>query len=79
MESLSAKVDRSRWKILRHVLGRPITGPAYSSPINAVNTVSRAAGKTVVKLFSFILHDFSVCKMCLNNLPDLNYPLHKKD
>ena len=74
-EPLSAKVDRSRWKMLGHVLRGPVDGPAYSSLVFAVNTLQYKGrrGRPQSNLFSLILQDLSVRKICLNNLHDLSY------
>ena len=74
-EPLSARVDRSRWRMLGHVLRGPIDGPAYSSLVFAVNTLQYQGrrGRPQSNLFSLILHDLSVREICLNNLHDLNY------
>ena len=53
-EPLSARVARSRWRMLGHVLPGPTDGPAYSSlrfAVNTLGTVTRAAWKTAVKPF----------------------------
>ena len=74
-EPLSAKVARSRWRMLGNVLRGPTDGPAYSSLVFAVNTLQFQGrrGRPQSNLFSLILQDLSVRKLSLNNLCDLNY------
>ena len=74
-EPLSAKVARSRWRMLGHVLRGPSDGPAYSSLVFAVNTLQLQGrrGRPQSNLFSLILQDLSVRKLSLNNLCDLNH------
>ena len=74
-EPLSAKVARSRWRMLGHVLRGPTDGPAYSSLVFAVNTLQFQGrrGRPQSNLFSLILQDLSVRKLSLNNLYDFNY------
>ena len=74
-EPLSARVARSRWRMLGHVLRGPTDGPAYSSLRFAVNTLQLQGrrGRPQSNLFSLILKDLSVHKISLNSLHDLDY------
>ena len=58
-EPLSAKVDRSRWRMLGHVLRGPVDGPAYSSLTFAVNSLQMKGrvGRPQTNLFSLIQRD----------------------
>ena len=74
-EPLSARVARSRWRMLGHVLRGPTDGPAYSSLRFAVNTLQLQGrrGRPQSNLFSLILKDLSVPRISLNSLQDLDY------
>ena len=74
-EPLSVKVDRSRWRMLGHVLRGPIDGPAFSSLIFATNTLHERGrvGRPQANLFSLIQRDLSNHELFLNNLFDLYY------
>ena len=74
-EPLSARVERSRWKMLGHVLRGPVEGPAYTSLVFAINSLDMKGrvGRPQSNLFSLIKHDLNVRNLFLNNLNDLNY------
>ena len=74
-EPLSARVARSRWRMLGHVLCGPTDGPAYSSLRFAVNTLQLQGrrGRPQSNLFSLILKDLSVYRISLNSLQDLDH------
>ena len=68
-EPLSVRVvsDRSRWRMLGHVLRGPIDGPAYSSLVFAAKTLQYQGrlGRPQSNLFSLILLDLNVhCPRC---------------
>jgi hypothetical protein len=72
---LSARVERSRWNMLGHVLRGPVEGPAYTSLLFAINSldIKGRVGRAQSNLFSLIKHDLNVRNLFLNNLNDLNY------
>ena len=72
-EPLSAKVARSRWRMLGHVLRGPIDGPAFSSLLFAINTLHLTGrrGRPQSNLFSLIVQDLGKRNMYLNNIYDL--------
>ncbi len=74
-ESLSARVERSRWRMLGHVLRGPVDGPAYTSLVFVVNTLKMRGrvGRPQSNLFSLIQRDLKDRNMFLNNLDELNY------
>ena len=74
-EPLSVRVDRSRWRMLGHVLRGPTDGPAVSSLVFAVNTFQYPGrvGRPQANLFSSIKRDLSNHDMFLNNINDLFY------
>ncbi len=74
-EPLSVRVDRSRWRMLGHVLRGPTDGPAFSSLVFAVNTLQYPGrvGRPQANLFSSIKRDLSNHDMFLNNINDLFY------
>ena len=62
-EPLSARVARSRWRMLGHVLRGPTDGPAYSSLRFAVNTLQLQGRRGRI----------SLNRISLNSLQDLDY------
>ena len=58
-EPLSVRVNRSRWRMLGHVLRGPVDGPAFSSLMFAINTLQYPGrrGRPQSNLFSLILSD----------------------
>ena len=74
-EPLSVRVDRSRWRMLGHVLRGPVDGPAYTSLVFAVNTMQYPGrvGRPQSNLFSLIKRDLQDRDMFLNNIHDLIY------
>ena len=58
-EPLSARVERSRWRMLGHVLRGPTKGPAYTSLVFAVNRLDMPGrvGRPQSNLFSLIKRD----------------------
>jgi len=74
-EPLSVRVERSRWKMLGHVLRGPWDGPALTSLVFAVNTLQLPGrrGRPQTNLFSLIKHDLSDRNLFLNNVNDLIY------
>ena len=74
-EPLSAKVDRSRWRMLGHVLRGPVDGPAYSSLTFVVNSLQMKGrvGRPQTNLFSLIKQDLLNRNMHnMNNIDDLS-------
>ncbi len=74
-EPLSARVERSRWRMLGHVLRGPVDGPAYTSLVFAVNSLRMPGrvGRPQSNLFSLIRRDLNDRNLFINNLNDLNY------
>ena len=75
-EPLSARVASSRWRMLGHVLRGPVEGPAYSSLVFAVNTLTAKTGRIgrpQSNLFTLIEYDLRNRNLYLNNLNDLIY------
>ena len=74
-EPLSVRVERSRWRMLGHVLRGPVDGPAYTSLSFAVNSLQMPGrvGRPQTNLFSLIKRDLSDRNLFLNNVNDLNY------
>jgi len=74
-EPLSVRVERSRWRMLGHVLRGPVDGPAYTSLSFAVNSLQMPGrvGRPQTNLFTLIKRDLSDRNLFLNNLNDLNY------
>ena len=78
-EPLSAKVARSRWRMLGHVLRGPINGPAFSPLVFAIKTLNLTGrrGRPQSNLFSLIVQDLDKRNMLhLNNIYDLYYLRH---
>ena len=74
-EPLSARVERSRWRMLGHVLRGPVDGPAYTSLVFVINTLQMKGrvGRPQSNLFSLVKRDLQNRSISLNNLDDLNY------
>ena len=74
-EPLSAKVERSRWKMLGHGLRGPVEGPAYTSLVFTIKSLSMKGriGRPQSNLFSLIKHDLNERNLFLNNINDLYY------
>jgi len=74
-EPLSVKVDRSRWRMLGHVLRGPTDGPAFSSLIFAINTLDLPGrrGRPQTNLFTLLKRDLNDRNLYLNNIYDLFY------
>ena len=72
-QPLSARVARSRWRMLGHVLRGPVDGPAYSSLKFAANTLDLPGrrGRPQSNLFSLIQRDLDKHNLYLRNLDDL--------
>ena len=72
-QPLSTRVNRSRWRMLGHVLRGPEDGPAFSSLNFAVNTLDLPgrAGRPQSNLFSLIQRDLDRNNLCLRNTDDL--------
>ena len=72
-EPLSVKVDRSRWRMLGHILRGPVDGPAYTSLVFALNTLNLPGrvGRPQSKLFSLIKKDLKDRGLSFNNIQDL--------
>ena len=72
---LSVRVDRSRWRMLGHVLRGPWNGPALTSLVFAVNTLNKPGrrGRPQSNLFSAIRQDVNSRDLHLNSLDDLLY------
>ena len=72
---MSARVDRSRWRMLGHVLRGPVDGPDYTSLIFVANTLQMKGrvGRPQSNLFSLIQRDLKDRNMFLTNLDDLKY------
>ena len=72
-EPLSVKVDRSRWRMLGHILRGPINGPAYTSIVFAINTLNLPGrvGRPQSNLFTLIKRDLGERNLKLNDLDDL--------
>ena len=74
-EPMSVRVNRSRWRMLGHVLREPLDGPALTSLVFAVNTLQMPGrrGRPQSNLFSLIKQDLSYRDFYLNNINDLMY------
>ena len=74
-EPLSVRVNRSRWRMLGHVLRGPLDGPALTSLVFAVNTLQMPGrrGRPQSNLFSLIKQDLKSRDLYLNNIEDLMY------
>jgi len=74
-EPLSVKVDRSRWRMIGHVLRGPTDGPAFTSLVFAINTLNLPGrrGRPQTNLFSLLKRDLNDKNLSLNNLYDLFY------
>ena len=72
-EPLSVRVERSRWRMLGHVLRSSEDGPSFKSLEFAVNTLHLPGrrGRPQTNLFSLILNDLSRHDLSLNTLEDL--------
>lgn len=74
-EPLSVRVEKSRWRMLGHVLRGPEDGPAFSSLKFAINTLQLPGrrGRPQTNLFSLIINDIKKreFKFNLNSLDDL--------
>ena len=73
VEPLSARVARSRWRMLGHVLRGPEDGPAFSSMKFAVNTLDLPGrrGRPQSNLFSLIQRDLVKNNLNIHNSDDL--------
>lgn len=74
-EPLSVRVERSRWRMLGHVLRGPVNGPAYTSLLFAVNSLQMPGrvGRPQTDPSSLIKLDLSDRNLFLNNVNDLDY------
>ena len=74
-QPLSVRADRSRWRMLGHVLRGPVDGPAYTSLVFAVSSLQMQGrvGRPQSNLFSLIKRDLNDRNLFINNLNDLNY------
>ena len=72
-EPLSVRVERSRWRMLGHVLRSSEDGPSFKSLEFAVNTLHLPGrrGRPQTNLFSLIMNDLSRHDLSLNTLEDL--------
>ena len=72
-EPLSARVHRSRWRMLGHVLRGPCSGPAFSSLMFAVNCLDLPGrvGRPQSNLFTLIQSDLKIRNIKLKNINDL--------
>ena len=74
-EPLSVKVDRSRWRMLGHVLRGPTDGPAYTSLVFAMNTLTLPGrvGRPQSNLFSLIKRDLNDRDISFKSIEDLEH------
>lgn len=72
-QPLSTRVNRSRWRMLGHVLRGPEDGPAFSSLKFAANTLNLPGrvGRPQSNLYSLIKRDLNRHNLYLRNLDEL--------